>query len=364
MNIFIGLLILYLIIQNAHVAMGYTYTNFQKSSNNIMVYSWAIQLQHADIDEISSSGFSLVVIDYSYDGSESSEYDWREIQRIKSNGVIPIAYISIGEAENYRFYWNDSWNQNPPEWLGRENPDWEGNYAVKYWYREWKEIIFTYIDKIIAQGFMGLYLDKVDEFEYWSDPENGEDTVLSEKKVAVEMIKFIDEIAHYCRNEKNLSDFMIIPQNGERLLDYDTNGTLIETISGIGVEDLFYGGLNPVPSSLVMERTKYLDEIKLHGKLVLSVDYVDDGTGYNGKNKERIDDYIRRARKRGYIPYAALEDRGLDELNIIKGIQPYRHFNGDNWIRDARLVLIVFISSQVILAGFIMKRKRKTRKQT
>lgn len=45
--------------------------------------------------------------------------------------------------------------------------------------------------KIINQGFIGAYLDKFDEFEYWSDPDNGENFTIPEDVVAYEMIEFI-----------------------------------------------------------------------------------------------------------------------------------------------------------------------------
>jgi uncharacterized protein (TIGR01370 family) len=113
------------------------------------IKNWAIQLQNADPNSIANSGFDLVVIDYSRDGSEEGEYSQEDIQKIKDGGVIPIAYLSIGEAEDYHFYWKEEWNKYHPDWLGKENPDWEGNYAVKYWKEEWNSIIHSYLDKII-----------------------------------------------------------------------------------------------------------------------------------------------------------------------------------------------------------------------
>jgi len=83
-------------------------------------------LQNANPDEI----------DYSRDGTNEKRYQREEIEKIKENGIIPIAYVSIGEAENYRFYWKSEWDSVPPDWLGEENPEWHGNYAVKYWYKE------------------------------------------------------------------------------------------------------------------------------------------------------------------------------------------------------------------------------------
>lgn len=62
------------------------------------------------------------------------------------------------------------------------------------------------------------------------------------------MIEFVEEIAEYCGEVKGITDFYIIPQNGERILEYDENGTYLDTISGIGIEDLWYDGTDPIPS--------------------------------------------------------------------------------------------------------------------
>lgn len=82
-----------------------------------------------------------------------------------------IAYMSIGEAENYRFYWKQDWKTGSPSWLREENPEWPGNYAVRYWHPDWKKIIYgnsdAYLDRILAAGFDGVYLDKIDVFEYF-----------------------------------------------------------------------------------------------------------------------------------------------------------------------------------------------------
>ncbi|NJE42109.1 MJ1477/TM1410 family putative glycoside hydrolase [Thermococcus sp. GR6] len=286
---------------------------FNESQNltSLIINSWAYWLQNASPLVIAESGFDLIVMDYSRDGSDETAYSSEEIDLIKNAGVVPIAYISIGEAEDYRFYWKEEWKEKPPAWLGPENPNWEGNYAVKYWDDEWKEIVFEYFDRIIAQGFAGVYLDKVDEFEYWG--ENG----YNENWTARKMIEFILEIANYTRSKAG-EDFLIIPQNGEQLLEYD-DGRLLKTISGWASEDVFYDGLKPSPWR--DEKVPYLDTVVKAGKLVLVVDYVDDGSS-SEENLVRILDFIEKAHERGYIPYAAMEDRELDELVIIPGVQP------------------------------------------
>lgn len=281
-----------------------------------VISSWGYQLQDADPDEIAASGFSLVVFDYSRTGEEDGTYTPEEITGIKDSGVLPVAYISIGEAEEYRFYWENNWKRDPPEWLGKENSEWEGNYKVKYWMDGWKEIVYEYLDKILEQGFSGVYLDIVDGFEYWSDPDIKKSETLTEEDAALKMITFIKEISEYCKGETG-DDFMIIPQNGSRIIDYDYNDEFITSISGIGIEDLFFDETKPVSENEINYRLEFIEKIKGSEKHVFSVDYVDNGSGYSGKNKERIDKYYKYCKDKGYLPYPGISDRELDELNII-----------------------------------------------
>ena len=187
-------------------------------------------------------------MDYSRDGTDTGKYSREEIQKIIQTGKISIAYINIGEAEDHRFYWRDEWYSNPPKWLGDKDPERKGCYAVKYWYKEWKNIIFKYLDKIIQQGFSGVYLDKIDEFEYWA--KNGYD----EEFTAREMINLIIEISNHCKGK----DFLIILQNGEKLIEYD-NVTLLSIIYGWVVEDLFYNGTKKKTREEIDKRIKLLD---------------------------------------------------------------------------------------------------------
>ena len=48
---------------------------------------------------------------------------------------------------------------------------WVGNFAVQYWGPEWQHILFgtpeSYLERILARGFDGVYLDRVDAFFDW-----------------------------------------------------------------------------------------------------------------------------------------------------------------------------------------------------
>ena len=102
----------------------------------------------------------------------SSEINLLKEKKNGGNRLV-ICYMSIGEAEDYRYYWQNSWASDPPEWLKGENPDWPGNYKVKYWDPEWQDFIFgneqSYLKMILDAGFDGVYLDLIDAFEYFED---------------------------------------------------------------------------------------------------------------------------------------------------------------------------------------------------
>lgn len=280
---------------------------------------WLYQLQKAEPEEIITSGFKIAVIDYSRDGTEENRYEKHAIDKMKAASIMPLCYLSIGEAEEYRYYWRSEW-KNKPEWLGTENPDWKGNYKAKYWHPEWQAVIFTYLDKIIEQGFRGVYLDIIDGFEYWSDEDIAEHC-LSEEDAAEKMITLVKKLATYARKKAG-HEFKIFPQNGERLLDYDHDGSYLEAISGYGVEDVLYDGMTPQAKNDSAERMAYLKKLIKHNKVVLAVEYVDDGSGYKANNKMRIDTVVANCNKLGFHYYIAKVDTELDSINRIRNIQP------------------------------------------
>jgi len=124
------------------------------------------------IDAVTSTNYDLLIMDYFFN---DEIYTISEIEQLKNkaNGGkrMLVAYLSIGEAEDYRYYWLSSWSLGNPQWLVAENPDWAGNYKVKYWEKEWQDIIFgnnnSYLKKILDIGFDGAYLDIIDAFEYF-----------------------------------------------------------------------------------------------------------------------------------------------------------------------------------------------------
>ncbi|WP_147367443.1 endo alpha-1,4 polygalactosaminidase [Fusobacterium canifelinum] len=128
----------------------------------------------SNIDEyyqaLRNTNYDLLLIEVSYNKVFFTKEQIEEL-KIKDNGGkrIVIAYLSVGEAENYRFYWKKKWNKKKPNWIVKENDNWEGNYIVKYWTPEWKNIIKEYQKKLDEIGVDGYLLDTVDTFQYFEE---------------------------------------------------------------------------------------------------------------------------------------------------------------------------------------------------
>ena len=84
-----------------------------------------------------------------------------------------ICYMSIGQAENYRMYWQQYWYANQPSFILGEDQNWVDNYYVRYWDKQWQEIICgpdnSYLNQIVNAGFDGVYLDLVNAYEYFEE---------------------------------------------------------------------------------------------------------------------------------------------------------------------------------------------------
>ncbi len=121
------------------------------------------------IDAITATNYDLLVMDLYFNDEAFTTEEVEQLRQKANGGSRPVlCYMSIGEAEDYRSYWQSEWNENPPGWLLEENPNWAGNYRVRYWNEEWQALITgsagSYLGSILEAGFDGIYLDLVDAF--------------------------------------------------------------------------------------------------------------------------------------------------------------------------------------------------------
>lgn len=125
------------------------------------------------LDSLSKTNYDLIITDLCFHDCTIFTKEQITQLKTKANGGkrLVVCYMSIGEAEDYRYYWSPQWNEYLPEFIFEENPEWEGNYKVRYWVDNWKEIIYgvesSYMHRILVAGFDGAYLDIIDAYEYF-----------------------------------------------------------------------------------------------------------------------------------------------------------------------------------------------------
>jgi cysteinyl-tRNA synthetase len=277
----------------------------ERKNGLLQAKSWAFQLKNLGPEQqakIAASPFDLVVIDSEQFPQEKEVPLTREeVERmkIKPDGSrrLVIAYFSVGEAENYRYYWKPEWNRQKPSWVGKENKQWGGNFLVQYWDPTWQSIIMggpkSFADQVIESGFDGFYIDRVDAYYYYGDT--------NEKRN--QMADFIIKLANYIRSKK--PDALILAQNAEELLD---RSAYVKAIDGIAKEDLVYGishteKLNPADD--ISHSSKLLTSAKKAGKAIFVIEYL--------TKPEFISAAKAKTNELGFVLYVG--PRGLAELH-------------------------------------------------
>ena len=255
------------------------------------VTSWLCVYSDVSADQILGTHYDLVDID-------PDAFSYEDILAIGESDKIVIAYLSIGEAEKYRYYWDPE-----ADYLLEENPDWPGCWYVDYTHPEWQEIIMNdYIPMIQRKGFDGLYLDTVETYHI-------EENYPQCTKNA--MIEFVTAIAEHHRS----SDFCLIMQNGLEIAS-----RLFDRIDGVAVEETYFRAVycpilgwhfNGIPQNPARRRNNEqrmggaLDE----GLVVFTLDYA--------VLPFQVDRCYRMSQTKGFIPYVSTA-----ELNRIF---PHRH---------------------------------------
>lgn len=264
--------------------------------------NWGYQLQNLDVDQAARMPHDLLVVDYSKDGTEAGALTRSELQRLKRrpDGTrrVVLAYLSIGEAEDYRYYWKMRWKLVGPAWLGPENDEWRGNYLVRYWMPEWQKIILDdqagYLAKVIRVGFDGVYLDRVDAYAEWA---------ADHTDARKHMIEFVIKLSKHAKSMSK--EFLIFVQNAEELL---MDPTYVTHLDGIAKEDMLFGAADrskPNSKSLQASHIKYLKIARRNNKPVLVVEYLPEDPAI-------LKNTVLKIRNLRFIPYTS--KRALDEL--------------------------------------------------
>lgn len=123
------------------------------------------------LQALDSTNYDLLLIDLFFKGSPLTSSDVAALKTKQNGGKrLVIAYMNIGSAEEYRYYWEDDWKLHHPGWLKKKYDGYDDEIWVKFWKDDWQSIIYksqdSYLSKILAAGFDGAYLDNVEAYYF------------------------------------------------------------------------------------------------------------------------------------------------------------------------------------------------------
>ena len=303
-------------------------TDKPKASINPLkqVKYWAYQIQHLDrnnaVSKLVKTTYDMLVLEPTRTDKDNAEFDSKgmvdKLHATKGKSgksKIVIAYIDIGEAESWRYYWKDDWKKptkrkrGKPDFLIIPDPDgWEDNYPVAFWDKRWKDIIIydkdSMLNQILDDGYDGIYLDWV---EAYSNDKVKQACSKEGKDSAVEMIAFIKEMRIHTR--KRNPGFLIIAQNAAALAV--GHPAYFKVIDAIAQEQIYYDGSadtkwnDPKSCDRVVPKRGdgyshefYQKQLRLYqqaGLPVFNVEYA--------CSKKNVKEAYRISAKQNYVPY-------------------------------------------------------------
>ncbi len=128
------------------------------------------------VGSAADSDFDIIVIEPFFRSDEP--FTASEVARLQRKATgdrrLVLAYLNVGAVENWRYYWQVDWQSDDPDWIGETySDDYPDEFWARYWRPEWHDIIYraddSFLNRILAQGFDGVFLDNIDAYEIFED---------------------------------------------------------------------------------------------------------------------------------------------------------------------------------------------------
>jgi cysteinyl-tRNA synthetase len=234
---------------------------------------WAAQYVNVSVEAIAASDLDLVIVEPMIDSALGIFLPSVDVARMRSRPDgrrrIVLAYLSVGELDMARYYWQPELQADVPGWVGHRNPNWPGSCTVRFWDREWQSLLFGHegsmLERIMDAGFDGVVLDRVDAYDDWRD---------ELASAEAEMAMLVCRLAEAAR--ATAPEFLVMPLNAERLL---TRASYRDAIDGVVKESMLYGlrapGVENAESDVSWSRT-LIEPLQRDGKIVLCIEYLED----------------------------------------------------------------------------------------
>jgi len=331
------------------------------------VQAWAYQLQGLDGEgyaRLAGLEADLLVVDGFDPDSAAAGVDVAgQVARLQEKGGpgldrrIVLSYLNVGQAEDYRDYWQQGWRVGVPSWIVAADPDgWDGNYQVIFWREEWRRLVRGMVREAVRLGFDGVYLDWIEVYE---DEQVVAFAAAEGKNPLREMLRLIGDMREWGnealreirvaggsgesrgKKQQGAGEFLLVAQNAADLAEQGEQ--YFRLIDGIAQEQVFFDGAAgddgpegdcPLPATQKdVGSSGYVDSLSVGCGDLADLDissewYLERLTAFREAGvkvftvdyalvPENISRVFSRAEAEGFVPYAA--PRPLDRIGTVFG---------------------------------------------
>jgi cysteinyl-tRNA synthetase len=279
--------------------------------------SWGIQLQGFErpgaMERLVASDLDLLVLDRVTTQKGREAFPMRSsVARIRASKKLCVAYVNVGQAEDYRTYWSAGWRApdadgpGEPGFLLATDPEgWAGNYPVAYWDPRWEPVVWRLVFGAIEEGFDGVMLDWV---AGWSDPLVAAAAREAGIEPARAMARLIERLA--ARARRAHPGFVFLLNDGAELIEKVPG--LARSVDGVVQESVLFTGeatddwSNPKSADVPIPKTgdwstethvRRLGALRAKGLVVLMLEYA--GRPENRAAANAL------ARRHGFLPFTS-----------------------------------------------------------
>jgi cysteinyl-tRNA synthetase len=207
----------------------------------------------SDVTALAQSNSDMLIVDpnATYKGNANFNMSAMVSQLHAGHpGRVVLAYLDIGEAANFRTYWQSNWraptvrHPGSPSFLVEKDPyGWAGSYPVAYWQRAWQNIFLGpngIVTRVMKAGFDGVFLDWVGAYE---NPAIAAAARRSGIDPAQAMVNFVSRIRATARSITSNAD--VIGLNAAELATADP--AYLNVVDALAAEDTWFSGTPNAP---------------------------------------------------------------------------------------------------------------------
>lgn len=283
------------------------------------VTSWHIQLLDLDVAQLRGDPADMLVLDPAGRSTPLTAADVAAL-KTKPDGRrrIVLAYLSLTSIDRRSRIWQQSWQTDPPGWLGGADCARPKTRLVRYWQPDWHDMLYRSADSImtsaVAAGFDGVYLAGLDGYHRY------------ERARASARGDMIDLVVAFSRSARQVRPgFLVVAENGADLL---TDAGYRLALDAAAEEEVLTGRHETGGRNGVLEIAATYDRLghlQREGKPVFAVEYF--------LNSSAIAAAARELHRHGLVP--AFETRARDGRDPTLPVDAEKQIGTPEYTRNA-----------------------------